>query len=427
MNRRHLLKASLASFAALPSISRAATETGVAANVEAAHREIWRRFIDKHHVMLDFAMPDGSVSIPTPEECKLGKPNALGWWSPIENGAMFNGLYMDAAVNRWRVTHKEEDAARSRQLAEGLMLLSSISQVKGFVGRGIATDSVSHYPMGSNDQTLPWFMGLWRYLDAGLASAEERQRITARMVETAEIIVSLKWQMPAEEPFRIRGSFADFAFHSAPRVLFVTKALHQLTQDSKWEAMYREALHARASADKPSRLEFCERGMVFEHGGRHSWTSSCGVTSIRALWEMEKDETLRAAYARGLEASAVLAMQSLPLAQDFKLDDPRTFDPDWRKLNATWTLQTTEKQAQDVAEVQSRNLNKIAPRRVMEFNNMREPVFAAWIVTMGTDKAALNQRRADVEKVLGHYRYPELYYSQFFPAECAWWRLRLAE
>jgi len=30
---------------------------------------------------------------------QAGKPNALGWWAPIENGAMFNGLYMDAAVN----------------------------------------------------------------------------------------------------------------------------------------------------------------------------------------------------------------------------------------------------------------------------------------------------------------------------------------
>ena len=41
------------------------------------------------------------MNLPTPEECRAGKPNALGWFQPIENGAMFNGLYLDAAVNRF--------------------------------------------------------------------------------------------------------------------------------------------------------------------------------------------------------------------------------------------------------------------------------------------------------------------------------------
>ena len=116
-------------------------------------------------------------NLPTPEELRDGKPNALGWWAPIENGAMFNGLYMDAAVNRWKRTKSEEDANKARKLMEGLLLLNSISEVKGFVGRGVTTDGKSHYPMGSNDQTLPWFVGLWRYFDSGLATDEEKRQI----------------------------------------------------------------------------------------------------------------------------------------------------------------------------------------------------------------------------------------------------------
>src|SRR6266853_4714878 len=85
------------------------------AAVETAHTEIWRRFVDAHGVLLDFTELDGRVFIPTPEECQLGKPNALGWWSPIENGAMFNGLYMDAAVNRWRLTKDAGDAAKAKR------------------------------------------------------------------------------------------------------------------------------------------------------------------------------------------------------------------------------------------------------------------------------------------------------------------------
>lgn len=50
-----------------------------ASAAESAHAEIWRRFIDKHGVMLDFTDLNGSVPTPTPEECRDGKPNALRW------------------------------------------------------------------------------------------------------------------------------------------------------------------------------------------------------------------------------------------------------------------------------------------------------------------------------------------------------------
>src|SRR6185503_1207699 len=50
-----------------------------AAGVEQAHAEIWRRFIDPHDILIDYADADGKFPRPTPEECRAGKPNALGW------------------------------------------------------------------------------------------------------------------------------------------------------------------------------------------------------------------------------------------------------------------------------------------------------------------------------------------------------------
>ena len=147
---------------------------------------------------------------------------------------------------------------------------------------------------------------------------------------------------------------------------------------------------------------------------------------MRVLWEMEKDEAVRAAFGRGLEASAKVAMESLPDAMKFDNDDRRHFDTDWRKLNATWKPQHSPNEAVAVADVQSKELNKLAPRRSQELRFVREPAFAAWIVTLAPDRAALKQRAADVERVLSHYRYEQLFYSQFFPVESAWWRLRLA-
>jgi len=423
MNRRTFLTltATTSFGAALIPCSRAAAAATAA---EQAHREIWRRFIDPHGIMIDFADLDGSVSLPTPEELRAGKPNALGWWAPIENGAMFNGLYMDAAVNRWRHTKSPEDAARARLLMEGLLLLNSISEVKGFVGRGVGADGKSHYPMGSNDQTLPWFLGLWRYLDSGLATDEERKRITTHLVETAEEIVRLKWAMPAEAPFNRRGAFTGFSFDNAPRMLFLCKALHAVTGDAKWDKLYRDALVERGGKDNRTRLEICEHGMVFEYAKYHTWTSCTCVGAVRALWEMEKDETIRAAYARGLQASADLAFKSLPMAEKFDNADTSRFEMDWRVMNKDWKPQQTEQEAQDLAHLQLRNFLKISPRRAKETEFIREPTAAAWVVTLAPDATILKQRAADVERVIAHYDYARLYYSQFFWVESAWWRLK---
>lgn len=423
MNRRHFTKLSLA----LPFSGFAGGADTTSANAaeasELAHREIWRRFIDRHGIMLDFTDHDGSVSLPTPEECREGKPNALGWWAPIENGAMFNGLYMDAAISRWRRTKAETDATNARRLMEGLLLLNSISEVKGFVGRGVSTDGRSHYPMGSNDQTLPWFLGLWRYFESGLATPEEKKRITKHLVETAEAIVALKWQMPAEAPFGKRGGFGGFSFDSSPRLLFVCKALHAVTDDNKWDQMYRAALIEHGGKENRTRLEICEGGMVFEYARYHTWTSCTCVGAVRALWEMEKDTPVRAAYARGLQASADLAFKSLPMAEKFDNADTSHFEMNWRVMNADWKPQQTEKEAEDLAHVQLRNFLKVSPRRGKETESVREPAAATWVVTLAPDLAILKSRAAEVGKVIAHYDYTKLYYSTFFWVEAAWERL----
>jgi hypothetical protein len=399
-------------------------EQDAASAVAKAHEEIWRRFIDKHNVMIDFTARDGSVSLPTPQECRDGKPNALGWWSPIENGAMFNGLYMDAAVNRWRHTKSGDDAANARRLMEGLLLLASLSDMPGFVGRGATADGKAHYPMGSNDQTSPWFYGLWRFLDSGLATNDEREHIVSKLVTTADVIVSLKWQMPAEPPFGIRGGFGGFAFDSAPRLLFVCKMMHAVTHDPKWNLRYREALLERDRKTNRTRLEICERGMVFEYARWRSWTSCCSVAALRELWELETDAAVKAAFGRGLQASADLAMQSLPLAQQFDNQDESRFEPDWRLMNKYWKPQRTETEAEDVAHLQLREFLKVSPRRAKETEFVREPTSAAWVVTLAPDAAILKQRTAQLERVIGHYAYERLYYSQFFWVESAWWRMQ---
>ncbi len=393
--------------------------------VQQAHTVLWSRFIDPHGVMIDFTDLDGKVNYPTPEECRSGKPNALGWYQPIENGAMFNGLYLDAGVNRWQHTKAKDDAMKARRLMEGLLFLNSISDVKGFVGRGVSTDGKSHYPMGSNDQTLPWFYGLWRYWQSGLATPREKQRIQTHIRETAEIIVKLGWKMPAEPPFNTRGSFAGFSFGSVTRQLFVMKLMHTVTGDSKWDGLYRASLEQRGGKEKASKREICAKGMVFEDGRPHNWTSCCEVAALRGLWEMETETALKATFAKGLRASAELAAQSLPLAQQFDPRDPAPFSQDWRKaMLPLWKPQTTENDAQTLAGQQLREFVKLSPRRNKETAFIREPTSAAWIVTLCPDATLVKQHAQAIERAISRYDYTRLYLCTFFWVESAWWRLQ---
>jgi hypothetical protein len=202
--------------------------------------------------------------------------------------------------------------------------------------------------------------------------------------------------------------------------------MHSLTREAKWDDRYHEALEARdGKGENLSRIEICERGMKFE-GSRHSWTAAGGVCGLRGLWELETKEALRARYAAGLQKSADVAMESLPIAQKWDNHDTSHFEHNWRVMNDLWQPQQTEQEAQKLAEAQHKFFSKLAPRRGLETSLVREPTFAAWIVTLAPDQRILQQRAASVEKVIAAYDYEKLIYSQFFPVESAWWRLRLA-
>jgi hypothetical protein len=374
--------------------------------------------------MIDFTALDGSVNYPTAEECREGKPNALGWYQPIENGAMFNGLYMDAAVNRWQHTRRPDDAAKARRLMEGLLFLNSLSDVRGFVGRGVTTDGKSHYPMGSNDQTLPWFYGLWRYWESGLATPEEKKRIEQHLVETVDVIVSLRWQMPAEPPFKVRGSFAGSSFGSLARRLFVIQLMHAVTHDPRWEAMYQAEFSKPPAPGTPTARETLAAGMVFTNGKPHCWTACCEVCALRGLWEMERDPSLKRDFAAGLQASAQLAAQSLELGMQFDSQDKSTFSQDWRAaMMPLWKPQTKPEEAAALADQQLKEFIKLSPRRSKETAFVREPAAAAWIVTLSPDPSFVQAQAPAIKQLMAHYDYRQLYYCTFFWVENAWWRL----
>ena len=428
MTRRTFIRhgSTLAFAAQFPAILRTAPSLDAAASAaEEAHAEIWRRLVDAYDIVLDYTDLDGRYDRATPEECRLGKPNALGWWTPIENGAMFNGLYMDAAILRARRTGAAADEAKARRLAEGMLRLARGGQVAGFVARGFATDGATSYPMGSNDQTGPWFYGLWRYVRSGLPDPPLRARIVAKMTEIAEVLEQTAWRMPAAEPFQFRGSFAEADWDGAPRLLFLTKAMHTLTGDAKWARHYDRMLHERGARQQAAhtRLEACALG-VESRPNKRMWTGSVSVACLRELWEMVPDDAVRSRFARGLSASAEFAATVLPQCRGFDPDGTSPFEGAWRKLLPLWRPQRSIADAEAVAREQLAFKHRISPRRREEMQFVREPAFAAWIVSLCPDRAVVARHRDAALSTIAYYRYNGLRYSQFFAVESASERLR---
>ena len=188
--------------------------------------------------------------------------------------------------------------------------------------------------------------------------------------------------------------------------------------------MYLAELQKRGGEMNRSKREICASGMAFFYAKTHNWTSCSAVAALRVLWELETDAALKAEFAQGLQSSAKLAAESLALAQQFDIADTSRFEMDWRVMNAEWKPQQTEHEAQDLARAQLRNFMKLAPRRGKETAFVREPTAAAWIVTLAPDASVLRSHEPEIQKVIAHYDYTKLYYSQFFWVEMAWERLQ---
>ena len=145
------LVAALLFVAVLPLF--AADGAGSAAILRTVNDRLAKEFISHDGLLLDYV-----GEIPTPEEIADLKPNAMGWWCPIENGSMFTGEWLPALM---------AEGPSRKSLVEtcvrGLIKMSEVSDVPGFIARGTGTDGKSHHPCGSNDQTDPWFLGLCEY------------------------------------------------------------------------------------------------------------------------------------------------------------------------------------------------------------------------------------------------------------------------
>ena len=66
----------------------------------------------------------------------------------------------------------------------------------------MGTDGKCHYPMGSQDQTHPWFYGLHAYATSDIPNTEERKVVVDKMREVAEALEAVNWKCPCDGAFQ---------------------------------------------------------------------------------------------------------------------------------------------------------------------------------------------------------------------------------
>lgn len=390
----------------------------VSSSVEAAHLNLWNRFVGRDGILYDYV-----GELPTPEDCRDGRPNAIGWWSPIENGPMFTGLYLPAACERARRSGLPADREQARKLAEGLMKCASVSDVPGFIARGVGTDGICHYPLGSEDQTLPWFYGLHAYVKSGLPQGDERKRIVDKMREVADVLETTGWRCPCDGAFKgqFRGDFKKgLAFRGASHYLFVLLALYDVTGDKIWYERYVRERSAMSDDTGKTRLEICAEGyeadlqsFKIEPGGLWIYIGTQGA--LAQLVTMERDETIRASYRKGLLKNAARALHFVEAYKRFTNQNTEPFAyANWRG-GYRWEPQKTQTDAARVASSGKKEV--LGTRKSYERSTVTNPLSAAAIVALAGDGTG----RWEIEEALAHYDYSKINLCEFFLAEVAYY------
>lgn len=405
--------------------------------VDALHDDIWKRFIYTNGLVLDYVPEGGDQGFPTAEECAAGKPNAVSWWTPVENGAFFTGLYLDGICRRWKLTKAEADKAKAQRLAEGLMQCASVGKTPGFVARFVLSDGRSHYGLGSDDQTGPWFYGLWCYLRSGIPDAAEKERITAKMVEVATALKAKQWMLPCNpigdlRAGQYRGGFGGADYRAVSRLLFVTRALFELTGDEQWRQEYDKVREGKPPGSDKTRLQIVAEAMAGDYAlmpmlsKQQLWIFVNAQEMIRDLYELESDPVIRASYLQALQANARTVMPQLAEAANAADWKSAAFNPDWRALNELWTTQTTSEEATKVAQKQFKLWNNKG--RNLEIKSLREPVCAAWIIFLVPNEGGTEKNAEEVfQRLLKQTDWKNVSSSFGIFAEAAWYQMASRE
>lgn len=390
-------------------------------SVERAHVEIWRRFVSKQNILYDYTDSFGNVFIPTIDETGKLMPNGLSYQTPIEDGAFYNGIYLDGLCERWKKLKTQKAKKEARAIAAGLIKLATVSDVPGFIARNVLPDGHTHYPASSDDQTFPWFYGMWKYLISGIPDEEESEKIKKLIVEKATALHGYNWDIPCDPlSFGTYGSFSGINYKHLVRIPFITRIVFEVTGDEAWNQRYLQSLKEIPAGEKDTRIDLLSQGIPYDGQGTRKynfWLSASSQAALKELSSLEKDEAVKHAYLTALKLNALSAVRHMQMYSNFDNDNALTFQVNWRYLNDLWRPQTNSKEARLLGFEQVNLARKISPRAPYEFDFMTEPLFAAWVIVLSNDDELIRSVSPQLKNLLMHYDWSKLNTVTFFISE----------
>lgn len=389
--------------------------------IEQANQQLWDKFIDKYGVVNDFV-----GERPTPFDCRLSRPNAFGWWTPIEDGAFFTGLYLIAACDRAKATKSKTDEDKARILAQGLLRLGMVSDVPGFIARGVSTDGETHYPNGSNDQTIPWVYGLLYYLDSDVPSEKEKNLIKKKIAEVISALQTNKWRFPSDGMFtgKFRDDLRDNRFLEVPCYLFLLRAMYELTEERKWLSWYREALDEKPDGSEKTRAQICATGISYDlemwsKSKTFLWIYVMKQAALVQLSEWEEDKSMKSLFKTGIKNNRDFALEFAKKYSQFDNNDGKVFgNSDWRACYTEWFPQFTIEEGIAISRIKNDSI--IGQRKSYERELMTTPLAAASIIALASNISD----SILLDKIISHYDYSKLFLSEFLYAEFAYYKIR---
>ncbi len=352
------------------------------------HGQVFGRFVRMPYGhIVDSADLSGNAVIPTAEECRNYIPSILAWATPIANGAMFGGLYLYALCEKYAISPDPSLKEEIALLRRGLFQLCDISEVDGFIARGVADDGVTHYPCSSNDQTGPWILGLWKAMHSDATDAEMKEEIRKRLYRTLNGFYRNDWQFRNEWAGTALGSYKSGDYRNCAKFLFAAAVARELGIVSDAEfASYAEEIPKNGLC---SRREILARGFSHEMLSspvlKQFWITVCAHLSQSELCALDPAGAEK--YEQGIALNAYTAKFFVREFDRYEPHQYPPFDHDWRKIVPA--LRRGETYEQILAEGRRANdlYGEICPVRYHERETLGQALFAAWIAIASKERA----------------------------------------
>ncbi|MGI6653346.1 MAG: hypothetical protein ACOX55_04455 [Christensenellales bacterium] len=417
--------------------------TNVNQSIQVAFQTLESRFINPETGLLfNYTNTDGTVQLPTEEECSLGKPNHLSWNCPLEDGAYYNGLYLDALVNRALYMNCLDAKRAAERTAKGLLSLLVCGPESGFIARGYIGKHKYHYRAGSNDQTFPWFYGLWRYARSSICIGDAKATCISSVEQVAMALHHREFKIPSDPPeMGDRGNYMLPNPADVAKLLFICRALYDLTSKDIWLERYNEYLKACPIGSNQTRFEILSRGAGFEPYDGQSvfycladgeamehvfgekkpiittqlFTRSMVDIALRGLMDMTMGEPEWEVFRQALIGDAKHLLTHIPRYKGYISSQAPDFSDNWRVMNALWHPHNNMRETGVLAWRQMPLWFRECPRFPYENAFVREPLYAGYVVALcGTEE--IPDAKEALSSMLTYYHWDTLYTSTFYVA-----------